>query len=609
MCGIVGYIGYRQALPILLSGLARLEYRGYDSAGVALLENGCLCVRKQAGKLAGLRENLAEANYGSNIGLGHTRWATHGRPTEINAHPHTDCGGRFVVVHNGIIENYLALREWLIAQGHVFHSETDTEVLPHLLEHFYNGDLLETVCQVIKKVEGSYAMVALSALEPTHLVAARQDSPLVVGLGKGENFLASDIPAVLPYTRMTHILSDGEITKITADRVEVFDRVGCSVNKQIFEVKWEASQAEKGGYDHFMLKEIHEQPRCLRDTLAGRLPADGARVALKEIPLGVEELKEIRKIFIVACGTAYHAGLVGKYAIEKMARLPVEVDIASEFRYRQPIIDEHTLVVVISQSGETADTLAALRKAKRQGVPVISITNVVDSSVARDADYNLYTWAGPEIAVASTKAYTSQLMALYLLALHLAGARGTLSDEENRELIEELKKLSGKADLILKNSDKIKEFAQTYARCENAFFLGRGLDYAVALEGSLKLKEISYIHAEAYAAGELKHGTLALIVEGIPAIVMVTQEQLFEKTLSNIKEVKARDATVLALAMEGLTEVEKVADHVLYIPRTNPLLAPILAVIPLQLLAYYMAVYRGCDVDQPRNLAKSVTVE
>ncbi len=609
MCGIIGYTGHRTALSILLSGLARLEYRGYDSAGVALLENGRLCIRKQAGKLAGLRQKLEGESYVGTTGIGHTRWATHGRPTDLNAHPHIDCGGRFAVVHNGIIENYLSLREWLISEGHVFKSETDTEVLPHLFEHFYNGDMLETVLKAIKKIDGSYAMVVLSATEPGRLVAARQDSPLIVGLGEGENFFASDIPAILPYTRFTYILADGEVADITAERAAVFNRSGQPVQKPVFEVKWEAAQAEKNGFAHFMLKEIHEQPRSLKDTLSGRLPACGSGVMLKEIAMSAEELKRIQKIFITACGTAYHAGLVGKYVIERLARIPVEVDIASEFRYRHPIIDPHTLVIVISQSGETADSLAALREARRQGAPVIAITNVVDSSIAREADHVLYTWAGPEIAVASTKAYTAQLVVLYLLALHLANIRGKLAEKESAELIGELKKLSDKARVILGDCRAVESFAQTHAQCEDAFFIGRGLDYAVALEGSLKLKEISYIHAEAYAAGELKHGTLALIVEGVPVITLATQQNLFEKTLSNIKEVKARDATVFALAMDGLREIEKAADRVLYIPPTHALLAPVLSVIPLQLLAYHMAVARGCDVDQPRNLAKSVTVE
>ncbi|MBF7083413.1 glutamine--fructose-6-phosphate transaminase (isomerizing) [Desulfallas sp. Bu1-1] len=609
MCGIVGYLGGRQAAPILLGGLQKLEYRGYDSAGIAVIRDNTIELLKKAGKLAELRAQMNGYMPESTVGIGHTRWATHGRPNDTNAHPHLDCQGRFAVVHNGIIENYLTLREWLISQGHVFRSETDTEVLPHLIEEFYMGDLVETVQRVLKKVDGSYAMVVLSLDEPGRLVAARHDSPLVVGLGEGENFLASDIPALLAHTRRTYILEDGEIAVLTRDRVEVLDRAGSPVDKKLFIVQWEAEQAEKNGYAHFMLKEIYEQPKALKDTLSGRIAPDGGRVVLNEINIPEEQLREANKIFITACGTAYHAGLVGKYVIESLARIPVEVDIASEFRYRNPLLDQNSLVIVISQSGETADTLAALREARRKGARVIAVTNVVDSSVAREADDVLYTHAGPEIAVASTKAYTTQLVAMYLIGLYLAQHRGTLDAGEIAQIITELRKLPGKVTSILDNGKGVEEFARRYYKCENAFFIGRGLDYAVAMEGSLKLKEISYIHAEAYAAGELKHGTLALIVKGVPVIALATQHTLFEKTVSNIKEVKAREAMVLAVAMRGLEEVAKVADEVLYIPRTHQALAPVLTVVPLQLLAYHMAVARGCDVDQPRNLAKSVTVE
>jgi glucosamine--fructose-6-phosphate aminotransferase (isomerizing) len=608
VCGIIGYTGSRPALPILLEGLARLEYRGYDSAGVALLEDGHIKIYKRAGKLAALCAQLNGRNCSGTVGIGHTRWATHGQPTDQNAHPHSDCGGRFVVVHNGIIENYLELREWLAAEGHVFRSETDTEVLPHLVEHFYDGDLISTVIRMMEKVRGSYALVALSTLESGRLVAARRDSPLVVGLGKEENFFASDIPAILPYTRTAQILADGEVAAITREGAAVWDMAGRSVNRPVFSVTWDAAQAEKGGYAHYMLKEIHEQPRAIKDTLRGRL-ADGGCVELGEISLPAVELKKIEKIVVTACGTAYHAGLVGKYVLERLLRIPVETDIASEFRYREPLVDRRSLVVVISQSGETADSLAALREAKRLGAPVIAITNVVGSSIAREADHVLYTWAGPEIAVASTKAYTAQLIALYLLALHLAGLRESAAAEEIGEIAEELKKLPQKAQALLDDHEEIRRFAQECAKAKDTFFIGRGLDYAVAMEGSLKLKEISYIHAEAYAAGELKHGTLALIVEGVPVIALATQPYLLEKMVSNIKEVKAREATVFALAMEGAPEVAKVADRTFFVPATHPLLAPVLAVIPLQLLAYHAAVARGCDVDQPRNLAKSVTVE
>ncbi|WP_449240481.1 glutamine--fructose-6-phosphate transaminase (isomerizing) [Desulfoscipio gibsoniae] len=609
MCGIVGYIGSRQAAPILLDGLQRLEYRGYDSAGIAVIQDSAIELQKKTGKLVELRTQMKDYLPDSTIGIGHTRWATHGRPSDANAHPHPDCSGRFAVVHNGIIENYLTLREWLISQGHVFRSETDTEVLPHLIEEFYMGDLVETMRRVLKKVDGSYATVVLSLDEPNQLVAARHDSPLVVGLGDGENFLASDIPALLAHTRQTYILEDGEIAVLTRERAQVLDRTGQSVDKQIFTVDWEAKQAEKDGYAHFMLKEIYEQPRALKDTLSGRIAADGGSVTLKEINIPDEQLRETNKIFITACGTAYHAGLVGKHIIESLARIQVEVDIASEFRYRNPLLDRHSLVIVVSQSGETADTLAALREAKRKGARVLAVTNVVDSSVAREADDVLYTWAGPEIAVASTKAYTTQLVSMYLIGLYLAERRGTLEPEELAQIVTGLRKLPDKVSAVLENGRDIENFVRQYCHCSSVFFIGRGLDHAVAMEGSLKLKEISYIHAEAYAAGELKHGTLALIVKDVPVIALATQATLFEKMISNIKEVKARDAMVLAVAMRGLEEVAKEADQVMYIPRTHQVLAPVLAVIPLQLLAYHMAVVRDCDVDQPRNLAKSVTVE
>jgi len=609
MCGIVGYIGGRQAAPILLDGLQKLEYRGYDSAGIAVIEDGAIELQKKLGKLANLREQMSVSLPTSTVGIGHTRWATHGRPSDANSHPHLDCSGRFAVVHNGIIENYLPLRELLISKGHVFRSETDTEVLPHLIEEFYTGDLVATLQQVLKQVTGSYAMVVLSLDEPNRLVAVRNDSPLVVGLGDGENFLASDLPALLAHTRQTYILEDGEIAVLTRDQVQVLDLNGQSVDKQIFTVNWEAKQAEKDGYDHFMLKEIYEQPRAIKETLSGRIAADGSSVALQEITIPEEQLREINKIFITACGTAYHAGLVGKHIIESLARLPVEVDVASEFRYRNPLLDRHSLVIVISQSGETADTLAALREARRKGARVLAVTNVVDSSVAREADDVLYTWAGPEIAVASTKAYTTQLIAMYLIGLYLAQRRGTLAPEDMTNIVTNLRQLPDQVKAILENSQDVEAFVRQYCNCPNIFFIGRGLDHAVAMEGSLKLKEISYIHAEAYAAGELKHGTLALIVEDVLVIALNTQEKLFEKMLSNIKEVKARDAAVLAVAMRGLEEVAKEADQVIYIPRTHQVLAPVLAVIPLQLLAYHMAVARNCDVDQPRNLAKSVTVE
>jgi glucosamine--fructose-6-phosphate aminotransferase (isomerizing) len=611
LCGIVGYAGYRAAVPVLIEGLSKLEYRGYDSAGIAVVENGELKLEKKVGRLSVLEEQLRDIELKATVGIGHTRWATHGRPSDENAHPHTDCTGNFAVVHNGIIENYLELREWLEDHGHRFKSETDTEVLPHLVEHYYQGDLLETVRQVLKRVQGSgsYAMVVMAKDEPGRLVAARKDSPLVVGLGEGENFLASDIPALLKYTRHTLIINDGEIVDLDANGVKIMDTDGNIIDKEVFEVTWEENQAEKGGFDHFMIKEIHEQPRALRDTLSGRISPDSNKVVLKEISLDKEFINNISRIYITACGTAYHAGLVGKKVIESLARIPVEVDIASEFRYRKPLVDDKTLVIVVSQSGETADTMAALREAKRLGAKSIAVTNVVGSSISREADNVIYTWAGPEIAVASTKAYTTQLICMYLLGMWLAQERGTVEPNELHNILTELRELYVKAEQILDNTSIIEQFVEEYKDKDNAFFIGRGMDHLAAMEGALKLKEISYIHAEAYAAGELKHGTLALIVEGIPVIALATQESLFDKMVSNIKEVKARDASVIALAMEGNTEIEKVADHTIYIPSTHPLLAPILVVIPLQLFSYYMSVVRGCDVDKPRNLAKSVTVE
>ncbi len=611
MCGIVGYIGCRPAVSLLIEGLEKLEYRGYDSAGVAVpaADGGGIVIFKKEGRIETLKKSLNGFFPQANLGIGHTRWATHGRPSDANAHPHADCSGQFAVVHNGIIENYLSLKEWLSSHGHVFKSETDTEVLPHLVEHFYRGDLVEAVRQAASKLEGSYALAVISSLEPDKVVAVRQDSPLVIGLGEGENFLASDIPAILKHTRRTIILDDGEIALVGADGVAVMDRLGNRTGKKIVEVKWEAAQAEKGGYEHFMLKEIHEQPKALRDTLRGRLLPGGLGVKLDEVSLDGEGVRRLQRIAITACGTAYHAGLVGKYIIERLVRIPVEVDIASEFRYRQPVIGPETLVVVISQSGETADTLAAMREAKRLGARVLAVTNVVGSSAAREAGDVIYTWAGPEIAVASTKAYTTQLLTMYLLAVYLARERGCLSPEEAGEILWEMQQLPAKVQAVLDSAGALKEIAQVLAARKDIFYIGRGLDYAVALEGSLKLKEISYLHAEAYAAGELKHGTLALIEEGVPVVALATQESLFDKMLSNIQEVKARGAHVIALAMKGSTEVEKAADRVFYIPKTSQLLAPVLVAVPLQLLAYYTAVARGCDVDKPRNLAKSVTVE
>ncbi|WP_338825951.1 Glutamine--fructose-6-phosphate aminotransferase [isomerizing] [Moorella thermoacetica] len=606
MCGIVGYLGPRPAVPILVQGLERLEYRGYDSAGIAVLNGGGLVVEKSAGKLHVLKSRLNGNLAGARVGIGHTRWATHGRPSDVNAHPHLDCTGRIAVVHNGIIENYQELRQELAAKGHRFISETDTEVLAHLVEEFYTGDLLQAVFKMLPVLRGSYALAVMSADHPRELVGARQDSPLIVGLAAGETYLASDIPALLPYTRDNYILENGEVAWITPGEVTVYDADGSRKSKEVFHVAWDLQAAEKGGYAHFMLKEIHEQPRALRDTLAGRLQDDG-RVRLEGVNFTPEEAAALEKVAIIACGTAHYAGMVGKYLLEKLLRLPVEDDVASEFRYREPILNEHTLGLVISQSGETADTLASLREAKKAGAPVLAITNVVGSSVAREADHVIYTWAGPEIAVASTKAYLTQVASLYLLALHLGEKRSHAPWAQ--EIAGGLKDLPGQVEEVLNLEPRIKELAGRIAPHEHAFFIGRGLDYPVSLEGSLKLKEISYLHAEAYAAGELKHGTLALIEEGTPVIALATQAQLLEKMLSNIKEVKARGAWVLALTQEGNTAVAEEADAVLYLPPVPSILAPAVTVVPLQLLAYYTAVARGCDVDKPRNLAKSVTVE
>ena len=609
MCGIVGYIGNKSAAPFLLDGLTKLEYRGYDSAGIAIFDGQNVFIEKAVGRLDALKEKLKGRTPEGVIGIGHTRWATHGRPSDQNAHPHTDCHGDFVVVHNGIIENFMPLKEQLIAKGHHFASETDTEVIPHLVEEFYRGDFAEAVRAVLNRIEGSYSLVFMSKKHPDTLICAKQDNPLVVGLGDGENFIASDIPAIINRTRRTYILNDGEVAIVKRDSVSITDRRGNAVDKKIFHVNWNAEAAEKGGYEHFMLKEINEQPKAVRDTMSKRVVKGGDRIVFDELNWTTEFLNGLDKVYIVACGTAYHAGLVGKFYIEKLARILVEVDLASEFRYRDPIVDDKTLVIVISQSGETSDTLAALKESKRRGAKTLAVTNVVGSSIAREAEQVVHTWAGPEIAVASTKAYTTQLILMFMLALYMAQLRSTVSEERSRELIGLLKKIPAQISETLSDVEPIKTFARRYGFNEDVFYIGRSLDYDVALEGALKLKEISYIHAEAYASGELKHGTLALIVEGVPVIALATQKSVYDKTISNIKEVKARDAIVIGIAADGDTEIEKVVDHVMFVPDTDELLIPLLTVVPLQLLAYYAAITRGCDVDKPRNLAKSVTVE
>lgn len=609
MCGIVGYIGKNKATPFLIEGLTKLEYRGYDSAGIAVYDGENIRVEKAVGRLSALVDKISGDMPKGSLGIGHTRWATHGRPSDLNAHPHSDCSGDFVVVHNGIIENYLSLKEELLAKGHIFHSETDTEVVAHLLEEIYDGDFESSVRAVLARVEGSYSLVFMSKKHPDRLICAKRENPLIVGLGDEENFIASDIPAIIGRTRRTYILGDGEIAVVKKDGVTIQNKRGEPIAKKVFTVNWNAEAAEKGGYEHFMLKEIHEQPKAVKDTMRERIKKDGSAVVLNELNWNAKFLSSFNKIYIVACGTAYHAGMVGKFYIEKLARMMVEVDVASEFRYRNPIVDKNTLLIVVSQSGETSDTLAALKESKRLGAKTLAITNVVGSSIAREADQVIYTWAGPEIAVASTKAYTTQLILFFMLALYMAEIKNTLQPARIRELISLLKKIPAQISETLTDVEPIKTFAKRYGFNEDVFYIGRSLDYDVALEGSLKLKEVSYIHAEAYSAGELKHGTLALIVEGVPVIALATQKSVYEKTLSNIKEVKARDAVVIGIAAQGDEELAKYVDHVIHVPETDELLIPLLTVVPLQLLAYYAAITRGCDVDKPRNLAKSVTVE
>ncbi|WP_028551856.1 glutamine--fructose-6-phosphate transaminase (isomerizing) [Paenibacillus sp. UNC451MF] len=609
MCGIVGYIGSRDSQPILLEGLKKLEYRGYDSAGLAVHTSEGLHIRKTKGRIQELESRLEDQPLIGFAGIGHTRWATHGKPSDVNSHPHADNRMKISVVHNGIIENHQQLKEELEELGHVFLSETDTEVISHLIAQYYKDDLVHAVQQAVARIRGAYAIVVLSEHEPDKLIAVRWASPLIIGVGEGENFIGSDIPAILEYTRDVYILGDGEMAVISRDTVELMTLEGNFIAKQLFRIDWDIMMAEKGGYDHFMLKEIYEQPRAYRDTMRSRIEETGHSVVLPEVKITPERLKQINHIHMVACGTAYHAALVGKAVIERLTRIPVEVDVASEYRYRQPVIRDNTLVIVVSQSGETADTLAAMREAKQCGAQVLAITNVVGSSVAREADHVIFTWAGPEIAVASTKAYTSQLIAFYLLTLYIAQSMNVVDVQERTKLLDMMKQLPEQVEAMLGQIDPIMQIAGRIAAYEDLYFIGRGLDAMVAQEASLKLKEISYIHSEAYPAGELKHGSLALIEEGTPVIAIATQEALLEKTISNMKEVKARGAHVIAVAMEGNTDIAKSADEVLYIPRTHALLTPALSVIPLQLLAYYAALTRGNDVDKPRNLAKSVTVE
>ena len=610
MCGIVGYIGFNQASDFLLDGMAKLEYRGYDSAGIAVIgADNAIKIQKKVGRLANLEAIVkADPNEGT-VGIGHTRWATHGRPSDMNSHPHSSEDGKFAVVHNGIIENYMPLKEELIEKGYHFKSETDTEVVAHLLADMYDGDFVGTVRRMLARVDGAYALEIICADEPDKIICTKKENPLVIGLGKGENFVASDIPAIINYTRDTYILSDGELAIVTRDNVSVFDREGNAVDKEVFHVSWNAEAAEKGGYEHFMLKEIHDQPKAVRDTFGTHISEDGKTVHFEELNWTADDVAAFNKILIVACGTAYHAGLVTKQYIENLARIPVNVEIASEYRYSNPLTDDKTLCIVISQSGETSDTLAALKEAKRHGAKSLAITNVVGSSISREADNTVYTWAGPEISVASTKAYTTQLVAGLLFAVYLGQLNGKMDPALGEEILSGVRNLPTLIHEIFEVDEDMKAFAKHYGFKSDAFFLGRAIDYAVAMEGALKLKEISYIHAEAYAGGELKHGTLALIEEGVPVIALATQEDVYDKMISNIREVKAREAVVIGIGMKGDEELTKHVDHTIYVPRANKFIAPILAVVPLQLLAYYAAITRGADVDKPRNLAKSVTVE
>jgi len=607
MCGIVGYVGDRDATPVLVNALRKLEYRGYDSAGIAVIGPEGLVVRKAKGALRRLEELIATETIRGSCGIGHTRWATHGEPSDVNSHPHTDVSGRIAVVHNGIIENHAKLRAWLEGRGVAFRSQTDTEVIAHLVDHHYEGDLLKAVVAVMGRIEGSYALAVVCEDEPGKIVAVRKDSPLVVGLGKAENLIASDVPALLEYTREVVYLEDKEIAVLTRDRVDFFDGAGERLSKKPSHVDWDVAAAEKGGFEHFMLKEIHEQPKALTDTFRARVDGDG-KVNLSEIGLD-ESWARARRVVITACGTAWHAGVVAKYAFERIARVPVDVDIASEFRYRSPLFDPSDIFIIISQSGETADTLAAMRMARSSGARVIAITNVVGSTLAREADLVMYTWAGPEIAVASTKAFTTQLMCVYLIAIRLAALRGVLAGEDAARLVGELSRLPDSARAILDRQAEIQRFASQSFNKSKAFFMGRLFDYAISLESALKLKEISYTHSEAFAAGELKHGPIALVDDSTLVVAICTQRELFDKMDSNIKEVKARGATVLVVTFDGEAYFDATADAVFRIPEAPGELTPILSVIPCQLYAYYCAIQRGLDPDKPRNLAKSVTVE
>ncbi len=608
MCGIVGYVGPKPAVPILIDGLRRLEYRGYDSAGIALIQGNGIIVQKNAGKIRVLEEHIAGKQFSSSCGIAHTRWATHGEPNDTNAHPHTDGSGKIAVVHNGIIENYRTLKQYLEGEGHTFRTETDTEVIAHLIEHYYEGDLLAAVRHALLQVEGTYGIAVLSSDHPEEMIAARHGSPLVIGTSDGENFIASDVSAVLRHTKHVVYLEDHELARVTPKGIQVSTLENVEVPANVHEIEWSLEQIEKSGFDHFMLKEIYEQPVALRNAIRGRLNYDEGTARLNGLRLQIDKLLDIERIIITACGTSWHAALIGEYMIEDQARIPVEVEYASEFRYRSPIVSDGTLVFVISQSGETADTLAALREAKRKGATGLGICNVVGSTIARETDGGIYIHAGPEIGVASTKAFTSQIMVLSLVTLLLSRQRD-MSIEKGRQLVKAIEDIPNHVNRLLEEADCVKEIADTFSDHTNFLYLGRGINFPTALEGALKLKEISYIHAEGYPAAEMKHGPIALIDENMPVVVIALKDQVYDKVISNIQEIKARNGRVIAIASEGDEDIKRLADHVIYIPRVPYHLTPILAIIPLQLLAYYMAVKRGCDVDQPRNLAKSVTVE
>jgi len=608
MCGIVGYIGSKNATDIIYDGLKKLEYRGYDSAGIAVIDHNIVKTNRSTGKLVNLKANLEKNPIAGNIGIGHTRWATHGKPSEENAHPHTDCSGKIVVVHNGIIENYISLKKQLIEEGHKFDSETDTEVVAHLIEKNYHGNILEATKKALKQVRGTYALAVICGEEPDKIIVSRNDAPLVIGVGENENFIASDVPALLSYVRDVIFLENGDICEITKNGVKITNQDKL-IERKTQKILWNAIQAEKGGYKHFMLKEIYEQPQSIQDTFRGRVFSDQKQILLEIKNITKEVLNKISRIYIIACGTSYHAGLTAKFLLEQFVQIPTEVDIASEFRYRNQVLDKNSLAIFISQSGETADTLVALRLAKQKGAKTLAICNVIGSSISRDADDVIYTHCGPEIGVASTKAFTGQVMALLLLVFDFAVKKGTITEEQLDNYIKQIWNLPSKVSECLKQADKIEKIAKIFSQTKQFIYLARNINYPIALEGALKLKEISYIYAEGYAAGEMKHGPIALIDENMPVMVIATKSRIYEKVISNIQEAKARGANIIAIVNENDTAVAKLSDYQIVVPEVDEIFSPIINVIPLQLFAYYVSTMRGCDVDQPRNLAKSVTVE